>query len=358
MSEHAQGASRRTLIYGLASIAALILLLVWLEGGFRDKVIPGEGAAPDRAPPTAGIAAVRVQDLGEVTAWPGTVSSRTETQLAPKIASRIETIRVRAGDRVRRGEILATLDDRSLKAKLDQARSALQAAQAEATRYRADAMRTEALYRKEAATRESFDAALAATKAGDARVREAESGIRDLESLFAETALRAPFDGVVQQRHRDPGDTALPGTPILTILEASRLRVEVPVPERCASALRVGSPLTLVERATARRFSVDVSEIAPSADPQTHTVLIKANLPAGSSFKPGAFVWVEQACGLRRALLVPASAVTRIGQLESVRLVRDGRQELRHIRTGQTHGEQIEVLSGLKDGDLVATGSP
>jgi multidrug efflux pump subunit AcrA (membrane-fusion protein) len=87
-------------------------------------------------------------------------------------------------------------------------------------------------------------------------------------------------------------------------------------------------------------------------------VLIKANLPSGSPLKPGAFVWVEQACGQRRALLLPTAAVTRTGQIQSVHLVRDGRYELRHIRTGQVYGEFSEVLSGLQDGDLVATGSP
>lgn len=359
MSEHSDPARRRTLIYGTLSVAALILLLFWLEGGFSDKVHPGAtpvgASGPNTPVPTA---AARLQDIGEVASWPGTVSSRTETQLAPKLAARIEQIKVRAGDRVSRGDILVTLDDRSLKARLEQARSSLHAAQAEATRYRADAQRTEALFRKEAATRQSLDAAMAATRAGDARVREAESGIREIETLFSETALRAPFDGVVQQRHRDPGDTALPGTPILTILESSRLRVEVPVAERCAATLRVGQPVGLVERATARRLTVEISEIAPGADPQTHTVLVKANLPPGSSLKPGAFVWVEQACGQRRVLLIPTAAVTRTGQIQSVRLVRDGRSELRHIRTGQAYGEFSEVLSGLKDGDLVAMGNP
>ncbi|RYU61908.1 efflux RND transporter periplasmic adaptor subunit [Methylolobus aquaticus] len=358
MSEHSDGTGRRTLIYGTLSVAALILLLVWLEGGFRDKVPPGEASVPASSGVPTVTTAARLQDIGEVASWPGTVSARTEAQLSPKIAARIETIQVRAGDRVSRGDLLVTLDDRSLKAKLEQARSALMAAQAEATRYRADAQRTEALFRKEAATRQSFDAALAATKAGDARVREAESGVREIETLFSETALRAPFDGVVQQRHRDPGDTALPGTPILTILESSRLRVEVPIPERCAGSLRIGNPLSLVERATSRRLTVEVSEIAPSADPQTHTVLIKANLPSGSSLKPGTFIWVEQACGQRRVLLIPASAVRRVGQIESVHLVREGRAELRHVRTGQAYGDAVEVLSGLKEGDLIATRNP
>lgn len=358
MSEHSHAARRRTLLYALASIAGLILLLIWLEGGFRDKIPPGEASLPVAGQPPPATVAARVQDLGEVVAWPGTVSSRTEAQLAPKLAARIETVKVRAGDRVSQGDILVTLDDRTLQAKLEQARSALRAAQAEATRYRADAQRTENLYRREAATRQAFDAAMAATKAGDARVREAESGIREVETLFSETALRAPFDGVVQRRHQEPGDTALPGTPILTILESSRLRVEVPVAERCAATLRVGQPLSLVERSTTRRLTVEISELAPGADPQTHTVLVKANLPSGSALKPGAFVWVEQTCGQRRVLLIPASAVTRTGQLQSVRLVRAGRTELRHIRTGQAYGDQVEVLSGLKEGDLVATGSP
>lgn len=348
----------RRFLPALASTAGLILLLFWLEGGFDHKVGPGTATAAEARPEVGSTASVIAEEASEVMSWPGTVSARTEIQVSPKIASRIEEILVRAGDRVGRGQILVRLDDRSLQARLGQGRSALAAAQAESARYRADAHRTENLFRKDAATQQALDTAVAATKAADARVREAQSAIQEVETLFAETALRSPLDGVVLKRHREPGDTAMPGVPLLTLLERGWLRVEVAIPESCAGRVREGQPLKIVDRDSARQQTATVDEIAPSADPQTHTRLVKARLSPDTSLTPGAYVRVEQACGRHRTLLIPASAVTRSGQIESVRLVEGGHSRLRHIRTGKRYADRVEVLSGLREGDTVLAGAP
>lgn len=341
----------------ILSTAALILLLFWLEGGFARKVGPGTARADDAPRNIGPTVRVVAEDSSVVMAWPGTVSSRTEARVSPKIASRIEAILVRAGDRVKRGQILVRLDERSLQARLAQARAGLSAAQAEGVRSRTDAQRTENLYRREAATQQTLDHAVAATRAADAKVREAQSAIQEVEALFAETTLRAPFDGVVLQRHREPGDTAMPGTPVVTILEPGWLRVEAAIPLSCASSIREGQQLTVRDGGTARRQNAAVEEIAPSADPNTHTLLVKARLPRDTSLLPGAFVHIEQVCGQQRSLMIPDSAVSRSGQIESVRLVRDGRVQLRHVRTGKRVEDRVEVLSGLEEGDAILLGA-
>lgn len=358
MSETSHPAGYRKFLPAVGSIAALILLLFWLEGGFDQKVGPGTAQAEDARPDVGRTVRVVAEEISEVMSWPGTVTVRTEARISPKIASRIEQIMVRAGDRVSRGQILVRLDERSLQARLGQARSALTAARAESARYRADARRTENLFRRDAATQQALDTALAATRAADARVQEAQSAIQEVEALFAETTLRSPFEGVVLQRHREPGDTAMPGVPVLTILERGRLRVEVAIPESCAGGVRDGQSLNIVASDVAHPQAATVDEIAPSADPQSHTRLVKASLPLDTLLKPGAFVRVEQSCGQHRVLLIPAAAVTRSGQIESVRLVTDGRAQLRHVRTGKRYQDRLEVLSGLQEGDAVLAGAP
>ena len=101
-------------------------------------------------------------------------------------------------------------------------------------------------------------------------------------------------------------------------------------------------------------YETKVEEIAPAADPQTRTVLVKAGLQ--SAVQPGAFAWVDQTCGRRKVLLIPSAAVSRTGQLESVRLMVEGSPRLRHIRTGKARNGWVEALSGLKEGDVVLLG--
>jgi hypothetical protein len=91
----------------------------------------------------------------------------------------------------------------------------------------------------------------------------------------------------------------------------------------------------------------------PAADPKTHTVLIKARLPANTPVQPGAFGWLEQGCGHAAILLVPQDAVLHSGQLELVHIVIDDRAQIRHIKTGKAFGDLIEVLSGLNEGDVI-----
>jgi RND family efflux transporter MFP subunit len=275
-------------------------------------------------------------------------------QIAAKVPGRILEIAVKAGDTVTAGQVLAHLDERELQAKLNQARAAQAAAEAQAASAGADARRMQNLFDREAATRQMLDSTLAASRSAAARVAEARAAVVAAESVAGETVLRAPFGGAVVKRFMDPGDMALPGQPVLTLQSEQALRVEAAVPESCARLLKEGQELSArIGRATQPAL---IEEIAPAADPQTRTVLIKAALESRSNTQPGAFAWLEQACGHHSALLIPESAVSRAGQLESVRVVRDGQARLRHVRTGKAHEGLVEILSGLNEGDVVLLG--
>lgn len=349
------GRSRHKIYQILASIAGLILLLVWLEGGFNRKTPPGtaeaaEGAAKDLGP----VIQVELKEIDDIRSWPGTVTARTVAQIASKVPARVLEIRVGAGDPVKTGQVLARLDEQELRARLNQARAALAAAEAHSARAGADARRTQNLFDQEAATRQMLDAALAASRSSAAQVAEARAAIAAAESVAGEGILRAPFDGAVIKRLMDPGDMALPGQPILTMQSVQHLRVEAAIPESCARLLQQGQGLKAL--IGSEDYPAKVEEIAPAADPQTRTVLIKAALDPQAHTQPGTFVWLEQACGRYSALLIPEGAVRRTGQLENVRVVLDGKSTLRHVRTGKIHDGSIEILSGLKEGERVLSG--
>lgn len=346
--------SRAKPVYAVISVASLILLLMWMQGAFEDKVAPGlsPAVAGEKigAKPTAKVTR---RDIDAVFAWPGTVTARTTAQIAPKTTGRILDIPVRAGDRAKRGQVLARLDDIEIQARLGQVRAALAAAEAQAGRARADARRLQNLFDREAATQQNLDAALAATRGADAQVREARDAIREAESRLGETVLKAPFDGIVVKRNQEPGDVALPGSPVLTLQQSQQLRIESAVPAHCAGSIKIGDGLKARTASPEGEFRAVVDEIQPAADPKTRTVLVKARLPEDSGVSPGAFGWLYQTCGRNETLLAPSAAVSRIGQLESVRLAVGDESRLRHVRTGKSYDGQVEILSGLKEGDVV-----
>jgi len=340
-------------LQALVSVFALVMLLVWMQGGFTSKVAPGTAHAAEKSEPVRGSTAkVEEREFAELMRWPATVSARSVAQIAPKIPARIVSITVQSGDALRAGQVVAMLDPTELRSRLDQARAGLAAAQAEATRTASELRRTQNLFTKEAATQQSLEAAQAAARSAEAQTAQAKAAIATAESLLAETTLHAPFDGTVVRRNLEPGDMAQPGVPVITVQTNQKLRLEAAIPEDCARAISLGQSLKAQIAGQAR--TVKIEEIAPAADPQTRTVLVKAGLEGQA--QPGAFAWIEQACGQRSVLLVPAAAVSRSGQLESVRLLDQGEAKLRHVRTGKARDGLVEVLSGLKAGDVVLLG--
>ncbi len=330
----------------------MLLYLLGMVGA--EKVAPGttsvQAEKASAGLKTAGIEKRRVQEL---MAWPATVHSRTVAQIAPKLTARIVAIEVDAGDPVRKGAVIARLDHRGIAAREREAGAALAAAKAMEQRALADERRTRDLFRQEAATRETFDSVTARAKSARAKMAEAANALAAVRANRAETVLKAPFDGVVVKRHAEPGDMGLPGKPIVTIQNPAGLRVESFIPARCARRLRVGDEVTVRIDALGQSLQARIDEIVPEADPQTHTVLIKAALPRTNGLQPGLFGWLEQACGERDVLLIPATSVERIGQIESVKVVVDGTIRVRHLRTGKTYGGKVEVLSGLRQGETV-----
>ncbi|MFN5745083.1 MAG: efflux RND transporter periplasmic adaptor subunit [Methylococcaceae bacterium] len=354
MSHSSSGLSRKTLIRAGMTSVALTVFLIWLEGGFEARVTPG--TQPAATPPAVtGLATATVErrDAETVVSWPATVAALTVTPVAPKIAGRITDISVRPGSVVQRGQILAHLESSALQARVGQSRAVLAAAEAEAGRARADAHRLRNLYEREAATRQAFDVAMAATQAADAHVAGARDALREAESGLGENQLRAPFDGVIVSRDQEPGVMALPGMAIVTLQQNRVLRLEAAIPAACADGITLGKRLTAKVGHPVRDITVTVDEIQPAANPRSHTVLIKARLPEQTAIAPGSFGWLEQSCGQTTLLLAPEEAISRVGQLETVSVMRDGRPHLRHVRTGKRIDGRVEILSGLAEGDIV-----
>lgn len=341
----------------LGGIAALVALLLWMQGVFRPgKVGPGRTPLPAGAPPPA-TAVVTRREVEEWQEWPGTIASRTVAQVSPRITARVLEVKVAAGAAVKAGDAVAVLDDRDLKARVDQARSAVTAAEAQARESASDLERTKGLFEKGAASKRELEAAEARAGTQAAQAAQARDALKEAEVMLGEAVLRAPFDGVVAERLAEPGDLAVPGRAVVTVHDPVRLRLEAQIPESCAAKAHVGMEVPVFVEALSRDLRASVEEISPMADPVSRTFLVKAALPSDAALRPGMFGRFRTACSKREALLVPASAVRRIGQLESVDVVTDGGVRQRNVRTGKAFGADVEVLSGLEAGERVAVPS-
>ena len=172
--------------------------------------------------------------------------------------------------------------------------------------------------------------------------------------MGAYATVRAPFAGVVTNRRVDPGAFIAPGAPMLELQDPSRLRVSVSVPPRVAASLKRGQAVALlIEDQPASGI---VEGAVPTQTGAVYSLNAVVNNPRGA-FLAGSAAVVRVPTGKRTALLVPAAAVVREGDLTGVRVRTDHGAELRWVRTGGTIDDRVEVLAGLRSGDVILLGS-
>lgn len=341
-------------VVAITSLLLVILLALGILGG-DEKTEPGNTTMDGTALPSgAQTLKVGKQTADNGLSWQGVVRSRLAAKLAPKLNGRILEIPVHPGDKVKKGDVIARLDDRDLRAAYQAASAAHTAALAHAAQAGADEKRMVELYEKQAATRQSYDAALAQARAARAMASQAASAAQQSQVMLGENALYAPFDGVVGERLQEPGDMASPTQPIIALHKPDDLRLEASIASHCAASVKLGMAVKV--RFDTHRQVVDgtVDEMAPEIDPQTRTQDVKVKLPKIEGLQHGQFGWLELGCETAQpALMIPSTAVIRYGQLEAVKVVEGQRLTTRHIRTGKTYGEQVEVLSGLREGETI-----
>ncbi len=335
---------------------ALVLLAVLLTmGGMFSSpdVGPGVNAAPAglEAPAYTALVESRIEPVRHEAV--GSVQSTQQVDISARVSGQILTVAHDVGERVLAGDLLITLDTDASSARLEQAQSALRAVQADATRAAAALARTKELERKGVATAEQLEDATAADDGARAGVDQARQRVVEVRVGLEHARITSPQGGVIAERYVDPGDMAWPGKPLLRLHDPDALRVEFALREGLAGVVSAGDTLTAQVGALEQSFEVRVLEILPTADPRTRTLRVRASLPTAAGISPGMFVRVELPVSERAALVVPARALRRVGQLQTLLVNVDGHWMRRYVTTGSAYGAAVEVLSGLSAGETV-----
>jgi RND family efflux transporter MFP subunit len=301
----------------------------------------------------------------------GTIHAVQTAQISSQVMGNLVSVGVREGDAVKRGQVLAVIDDAQLRAGLDRAQAGSSSADHEAAAADADFTLAEAtlkrfqtLFEKRSVSPQEMDEVNARYQAANARREmarsaqvQAKAGLSQARTMLDYTRLRSPFDGVVTERRADPGVLATPGMPVLTVEGAGRLRLEVSVDEAGIRFVRIGQKVpVIVDAIGGEQLPGAVTQMVPAADPASRSFLVKIELPANPALRSGLFGRAQFSRGERASLLVPRAAVVNRGQLQAV-YVLDGNQVagLRYVTLGAGSGDRVEVLSGLSQGDQVVT---
>lgn len=346
--------SLKRVLEAVAGLAVIGLAVMWLSGGCGERIPAGEVRSSEPGAPAA--VAVVERRVGPGVEWAsGAVESARRAAVASRILARIEEIRVNAGSEVAKGDLLIRLDARDLGARSGEVAEALRGARAKLALARTEQERMAKLVAQGVEAQQRLDRVESDLRVARAEVDRLEASQRESQTGLSFAEIRSPVSGRVVDRLAEPGDTAVPGRPLLRIYDPTVLRVEVPVRESLAVRLTVGDPLKVRIPSLDEEFEGVIDEIVPFAEPGARTLLVKVRLPYDSRLYAGMFARVALPEGERAWLVVPERSVERVGQLELVTVVGESGPERRMVTTGPRSEEGlVEVLSGLAAGERVA----
>ena len=311
----------------------------------------------------------------------GAIHSANTAILAAQLAGTVREIRVRPGDHVTRGQLLAVLDDRGAQAQVQGAEAgvteaiqgeveveqALKAATADRKFAEATFNRYKELLAKNSLSRQEFDGAearyqgaLANERAMEAkkqqilsRQQQARSQEDSAQTFLSYSRIVSPMDGIVTVKSVDAGTVVMPGTPVLTVEDTARYRLEASIPEEYLSNAKTGE--TVYVTTQQGQFEGRVAEVVPAADVTSHTFMVKIDLPHDCNCRSGEYGQASFPIGETKRLAVSSSAVLDHGELQGIFVVAaDGNVEYRLVKTGKTFGNRVEILSGVAAGEKVA----
>jgi RND family efflux transporter MFP subunit len=317
--------------------------------------------------PQAATLPVRLTANGNVAAWQDAVIGSESGGL------RLAEVRVNVGDVVRKGQVLAVFAAETVDADVEQARAAMQEAQANAASAAADAQRARALKDSGALSEQQVTQYLTAERVADSHVMAARANLTQQQLRLKYTQVLAPDSGIISARSATVGAVVGVGTELFRMIRQGRLEWRAEVTSAELARIRPGTPV-LVKAASGSELLGRVRTVGPTIDPQTRNALVYVDLPAALSasapFKAGMFASGQFELGASSAVTVPQQAVAvRDGFSYVFRLNADQRVSQLKVSTGRRVGDRVEVVAGLapdalivvsgagflNDGDLVRT---
>jgi RND family efflux transporter MFP subunit len=319
----------------------------------------GREEVPGSAAPVAAIktAPVEMRDVELAYSAEAVVEAVRQSTVAAQVSGRIVDLRFDVGDYVRKGEVIARIDERAATQAVQASEAQVRQAEAELRNARAQYERAKQLVAEKFLSQAALDKSEADYKAAQARVTALLAGAEQAATERSFATIVAPYSGVVSARHVELGEMAAPGRPLMTGFDPDTLRVSATVPQAHIGAIQSGGKARVEIPSLGKWIEAKRITIVPSADPRTHTTQVRLELPADvRGVYPGVYARAHFVIGTASRLLAPRSALLRRSELTGVYVVDDaGGMQLRQVRLGTASDERsVEILSGLRAGERVA----
>ena len=381
-------------------IAAVIILTTVIVSCSKEKASDSnqQTNAEVKNVGTVKVARSSIEDFYEAT---GTVKAKTTTQVSANLMGRIISFPAAEGDTVSRGQTLVEIDSSESRTQLQKAQAGLKEAQASLVEVERSvdganaAVRTaeankqlaavtfgryKELYERRSVSAQEFDEArsrlnaatseldraranvqtiLAKNKQINARIDQAKAEIATTKVYAGYSRILSPVSGIVVKKFAELGAIAAPGSPLLSIEDNSQYRLEANVEESRSKLIHIGNRVNVRIDAIGQGECLGtIAEILPTSDAASRSYIVKIDLPANPLLRTGLYALARFPDAQKEAITVPQTAIVQRGQLTGLYVVgADGTVHFRIVTTGKTSEGMVEILSGVSEGDEVASSS-
>ena len=346
-----QGKSK--LIGTFAALFVIIIAVFYMAGSFSDKQAAGLKESQITNYQGERVT-VTLQSIAGTEQVPGSVIAKQNTQISSHVMAQVEQLKVRAGDKVAKGDLLIMLKQDDFKAALAQSSANINAVQASLTQAKKQLARMIDLNAQGLVSVSELDDAKAKFENLTANLAVAKQQQTQAQVSLNYTRITAPISGVVVERLTEPGDTATPGKPLITLYNPLQLQLEFNVREQQAVKLRVGDSLNVVLPSLDITTPATVSEIVPVADNAARSLLIRLEADAQLGLMPGLYAQLQLPIKSTQGVLIDLRWVHEFGQLNMVYVLENETLVKRFVRLGSIINNQQHVIAGLKEGDVLA----
>ncbi|ADT69810.1 efflux RND transporter periplasmic adaptor subunit [Pseudoalteromonas sp. APC 3356] len=346
-----QGKSK--LIGTFAALFVIIMAVFYMAGSFSDKQAAGLKESQITSYQGERVT-VTLQSIAGTEQVPGSVIAKQNTQISSHVMAQVEQLKVRAGDKVAKGDLLIMLKQDDFKAALAQSSANINAVQASLTQAKKQLARMIDLNAQGLVSVSELDDAKAKFENLTANLAVAKQQQTQAQVSLNYTRITAPISGVVVERLTEPGDTATPGKPLITLYNPLQLQLEFNVREQQAVKLRVGDSLNVVLPSLDITTPATVSEIVPVADNAARSLFIRLEADAQLGLMPGLYAQLQLPIKSTQGVLIDPRWVHEFGQLNMVYVLENETLVKRFVRLGSIINNQQHVIAGLKEGDVLA----
>ena len=285
-----------------------------------------------------------------------TIEAIRRATISSETSGRISEINFDVDDYVEKGSVLVRITAAATRARLSGLEANVSEAEAQYNVALSEFNRIEGVYKRQLVSKSAFDKAEAELKAATQRLSAAKAKVKEVLEQLKYTVVKAPYSGVVAERHVELGEMAKVGQPLLTGFSLNELRAVTHVPQSSLAQIRSATEAQIFIGPDQKPLRSSLITVYPEADPITHTYKVRVKLPSvPQGIYPGYLVKIKFTTGEAQKMRLPSEAIVHRSELQAIYVVKDNNVFLRQVRLGKTNTDNtVDVLAGLEAGEIVA----